>query len=338
LISAPSTEDHPTILADWLELLALSSAKRESSILSLGDVADITQDTEAEDIGDFDATVEAIISRVTTEIEDRVRQLRTAYPFEINTAGTVLTLRENINTGAAVYLFCLLISHVSNSSLLDNFDLTNEAQTGRDIFQICATLSAAGYCEGPAVSFGWPRRDRSGFAAKLAETYASFGDGTPRAIPQPAAPERIKDGGIDVIAWRPTTDGLPGTFYLLGQVASGHLWRTKTVLKDIGFFHWAWFEVEPVSLPTGAMFVPFCITDTGESATDFADQAFVINKMQFIVKEFGHFIYRYRLPFYAGKARALWAAGTAPIEGLDEVPRILDWVEKFKVRLLKAAV
>jgi len=205
LISAPSTEDHPAILADWLELLALSSPKRESSILSLSDVMDITQDTEAEDIGDFDAAIEAIISRVTTEIEDRVRYLEAAYPFEINTAGTLLTVRENIDIGAAVYLFCLLISHVSDSSLLDNFDLTDEAQTGRDIFQICATLSAAGYCDGPAVSFGWPRRDQSGFAAKLAETYISFGDGIPRAIPLPAAPARIRafpekteSGGIPI--------------------------------------------------------------------------------------------------------------------------------------------
>jgi hypothetical protein len=338
LISAPSTEDHPAILADWLELLALSSPKRESSIRSLSDVMDITQDAEAEDIGDFDAAIEAVISRVTTEIEARVKYLEAAYPFRINSVGTLLTLREDIDLGSAVYLFCLLMSHVSRSSLLENFDLTSEAQAGRDIFQICATLSAAGYCDGPAVSFGWPRRDRSAFSAKLAETYVSFGDGTPRALPLPAAPDHIKDGGIDVIGWRPARDGLPGTFYLLGQVASGHNWHTKTVLKDIDSFHWAWFEVQPVSQHAGAMFVPFCITDTGESAYETADQAFLISKMQFIAKEFGHFIYRYKLPFYASKAPGLGATGTSPIEGLDEVPRIYNWVNEFRTRLLTAAV
>jgi hypothetical protein len=217
-------------------------------------------------------------------------------------------------------------------------ELLSLPSTRRDIFQICATLSAAGYCAGPAVSFGWPRRDRTGFAAKLAETYIAFGDGTPRAIPLPAAPEHIKDGGIDVIGWRPARDGLPGTFYLLGQVASGHNWPTKTVLKDIGRFHWAWFDVEPASQPTGAMFVPFCITDTDESGGDVADQAFLSNKMQFIAKEFGDFIYRYKLPFYAGKAPALHLAGTSPIEGLDEVPRIYAWVNAFRARLLDKVV
>ncbi len=247
------------------------------------------------------------------------------------------TVNDSIDVGAAVYLFCLLISHVAKSPLLDRFDLTHEARSGRDIFQICATLSAAGYCEGPAISFGWPRRDRAEFAVKLAETYTLFGDGTPRSIPIPAAPKHIKDGGIDVIGWRRTRDGLPGTFYLLGQVASGHNWDTKTVLKDIDKFHWAWFETQPVSQVTGAMFVPFCITDTGEGAGDFSNQAFLISKMQFIAKEFGHFIYRYRLPFFAGKAPALGASGVTPIEGLDEIPRIHEWVNAFRTRLIEAS-
>jgi hypothetical protein len=337
LISAPSTEDHPAILADWLELQAFSSSQRQANILSLSDVIDITQDIEAEDIADFDAAVEAIISRVTTEIQLRAKCLETAYPFDVNNNGTLLSLSENLNTGAAVYLFCLLMSHVSSSSLLEEFDFEEEAKKGRDIFQICATLSASGYCDGPAVSFGWPRRDRSAFAAKLAETYASFGDGRPRATPELAAPQHIKDGGIDIIGWRPARNGLPGTFYLLGQVASGRNWKSKSVLKDIADFHWAWFELQPASQPTGAMFVPFCITDTDEAAADRAEQDFLISKMQFIAKEFGDFIYRYKLPFFAGKAPALSAAGMTPIEGIREIPLIHEWVNDLRTRLAKAA-
>lgn len=333
LISAPSPEDHPAVLADWLEMLAIASPNRQSNIISLAEVRDITQDAEAEDIADFDAGNDAIISRVTTEIEQRMNLLRSAYPFRINEAGNILTMQDRFGTGATVYLFCLLVSHVVNSSLLDRFDLDAEAQTGRDVFQICATLSAAGYCEGAAVSFGWPRLDRTTFAEKLAQTYAAFGDGTPRAVPLAGAPEHIKDGGIDIIAWRPSRDRLPGTIYLLGQVASGHKWRDKSVLKDIGTFHWAWFDVEPTSQPIGAMFVPFCITDTGETADDFADQEILVSKMQFITKEFGNFLYRYRLPFYADQVDRLHAAGVGPIEGLTEVGRISEWVNAFRTRL-----
>lgn len=298
---------------------------------------DITQDEEAEDIADFDAEVEALISRVTTEIETRMRCLEAAYPFKISESGGLLTVNDNFETGGIVYLFCLLMSHVSNSSLLERFDLSSEAQSGRDIFQICATLSASGYSSGPAVSFGWPRRDRTEFAEKLAETYAVFGDGRPRAVPEAGAPDRIKDGGIDVISWRVARDGLPGTYYLLGQVASGQNWKNKTVLKDIERFHWAWFELQPASQPTGAMFVPFCVTEVREATGEFSDHEILVSRMQFIAKEFGDFIYRYKLPYYAGKAPELSAAGVTPIEGLRELPRVHDWVNAFRVRLVEAA-
>jgi hypothetical protein len=334
LISAPSIEDHPTVLADWLELQAFASKDNQVTIFSLKDLKDITQDREAEDIADFDSETDAIVSRVTSEIHNRMQILGASYPFRTNDAGTLLSLGDPSPIGPAVYIFCLLMSHVSKSPLLENFDLTTEAKIGRNLFQICATLSAAGWCEGPAVSFGWPRLDRTGFAAKLEQTYAAFGDGRSRAAPLPAAPEHIKDGGIDIVAWRPTIDHLPGTVYLLGQVASGHKWKEKTVLKDIGLFHWAWFDIQPTSAAVGAMFVPFCVTDAGD---DSADQDFLISKMQFITKEFGNFIYRYRLPHYAARAPAVFAQGNN-VEGLAEFGRIREWVNAFRDRLREAEV
>jgi hypothetical protein len=336
LISAPSTEDHPTVLADWLELQALASRDQQARILSLSDLKDITQDSEAEDIADFDADVDAIVSRVTSEIQNRIEILGESYPFRINDDGTLLTLENTHPVGPAVYIFCLLMSHITHSPLLEDFDLATEAQTGRNIFQICATLSAAGWCDGPAVSFGWPRLDQTGFAAKLEQTYAAFGDGKPRATPLPGAAPHIKDGGIDVIAWRPAVDHLPGTFYLLGQVASGHNWKTKTVLKDIDSFHWAWFEIQPTSQATGAMFVPFCVTDPSD-ADNSINQDILISRMQFITKEFGNFIYRYRLPFYAARAPIVFSQGHS-VEGLAEFGRVREWNNALRDRLTEVVV
>ena len=36
----------------------------------------------------------------------------------------------------------------------------------------------------------------------------------------PGFPSQLKDGGIDVIAWKDFPDKLPGKLYLLGQCAS----------------------------------------------------------------------------------------------------------------------
>jgi hypothetical protein len=333
LLSAPSAEEHPAILADWLELQALSSANRQARILSISDIKDITQDAEAEDVADFDAETDGLIGRVTAEILRRATALSNAYPFQVNESGTLLTWTEPSTVGGTVYLFCLLMCHVSKSCLLDSNDLSAEAREGRNLFQICATLAAAGLCQGPSFSFGWPRADGTTFSEKLREVYAVFGDGTPRAVPLAAAPQAIKDGGIDVISWRPTPDGLPGTFYVLGQVASGNNWAEKTVLKDIEKFHWAWFDVAPATPVQGAMFVPFCITDSPEVGGDYDEQEFLVSRMQFIAKEFGHFVYRYRLPILAHSARRLADEGVTPIEGLDRLANISDWIEAFVRRL-----
>ena len=336
MISAPSINDHPTILADWLELEAFSSDDQSANIFLLRDLKDLTQDAEAEDIGDFDADTDAIISRVTDELQQRARVLDSAYPFRVNEAGTILTLEGVGNVGATAYMFCLLMSHVSNSPLLEKLDLNTEARSGRDLFQICATLSAAGWCGGPSISFGWPRSDRSSFVEKLRRVYTEFGDGTPRSEPMPGAPTHIKDGGIDVIAWRRPNDALPGTLYLLGQVASGQNWRDKTVVKDIDLFHWVWFEVPPSSMAQAAMFVPFCFTDTNDEADESVEQEEIIGRMKIITKRFGVFIYRYRLPRFALKAPILAASGVSPIEGLDQFHRVNEWISAFRNRLTGA--
>jgi hypothetical protein len=336
MISAPSSEEHPAVLADWLELQAVASEFAHSRILAIADIRDITQDEESEDVADFDAGSDAIIGRVTSELIARKAALKEAYPFTVDDSGRLLSLGNHDRLGSVVYLACLFMSHVTKSALLDKFDLTANAQSGRDVFQICSVLAAAGWCEGPAISFGWPRRDRTNFATKLSETYKLFGDGTPRSTPLPAAPARIKDGGIDVIGWRLTHDGLPGTVYLLGQVASGHNWKDKSVLQDIEHFHWAWFDVAPASSATGAMFVPFCITEV-EEFDGFEEQEVRASKMQFLTKQFGIFEYRYRLPLHADRANALHASGIHPIEGLPEINRVEQWVNEFKEKLRTAA-
>jgi hypothetical protein len=334
MISAPSIEEHPAVIADWLELTAIAAQSGQSRIFAIADVRDITQDEESEDVGDFDAGNDAIIGRVTTEIISRKEALQDAYPFEVDPSGRVLSV-VNGNAdrlGGLVYLACLFMSHVNKSVLLEQFDLASNAQAGRSVFQICSVLAASGWCGGPAISFGWPRLDRSNFAAKLSETYKLFGDGTPRKEPLAAAPAHIKDGGIDVIAWKQTQDGLPGTVYLLGQVASGLNWKDKSVLTDIDSFHWGWFEVQPASPPTGAMFMPFCITDPEETG-DFTEQEVRVNRMQALTKQFGIFQYRYRLPLHADQAIAVHAAGVRPVEGFAEIGLIERWVADFTEKL-----
>jgi len=335
-LSAPSHEDHPTVLADWIELKALSSEYGRAEISLIRSIIDISQDHEAEDIGDYDAFEDAIVARVAAEFSARQKIIGEAYPFVISDGGSVLKLRDEVQLGGTVYLFCLIMSHAAGTTILPRTVLDGLVDKARDLFQICATLCAAGWCDGPAISFGWPRPDRTKFSEKLAQVFELFGDGKPRAVPPPAAPQHIKDGGIDVIAWRHVPDRMPGTLYMLGQVASGQNWKEKSVLTDIRVFHEMWFEIRPASPCSGAMFIPFCIDAPPEESGEFTEQERLFDKMRWLTTEFGILFYRYRVAHYAARAQQLCDRSISPIERIDDVPLIQAWIRECRNRLMKA--
>ena len=186
------------------------------------------------------------------------------------------------------------------------------------------------------VLFGWPRPNGEAFLTALKEIYAKFKDGRVVDEPPPSAPPSVKDEGIDVIAWRPSPDGLAGTHYLLGQVASGHNWTEKSVIADSESFHYYWFTRAPATRHQDAMFMPFCIEakghDDGASA-----QEVLADHMQRLTKKYGTVIYRYRLARHAAEGLLIHQGGLHEVQRVNELPRILAWVREYSDSLRAAA-
>jgi hypothetical protein len=210
--------------------------------------------------------------------------------------------------------------------------VTNET---RDLFQACATIAAGGYVQGPSMSFGFPRPDGTTFLKALHRVYALFGDGKPRARPRAAAARKIKDNGIDIIAWRRSIDKLPCTLYLIAQVASGADWEGKSVKPDREHFHKYWFEHEPGSQPHDAMFMPFGLEpEDPEDGTAYEDV--LIDYMQSNAYRYGTLFYRDRIAGYMAQGLQLIADGETHIERRPDVVKVVRWVERYTKRL-KAA-
>ncbi|MCW5785065.1 MAG: hypothetical protein KIT39_17250 [Nitrospirales bacterium] len=259
-------------LADWLELSALTSNRRqvsESSLIGLhnlyGGESDTSSDPEPEtgDVLDesiLDSVQEQFVQAVVEEILYRDRVLHGHYPFVVKPRGVLLAHPKNeeqLTTGEWVYLFCLLCSAIRE----DGLQAESAALTKRipALFQMCSCLAAAGYLSGSVSSFGFPRAEGNAFLPALRLAYKNFGEGTVRSdsdVP-PGSPSQLKDGGIDVIAWKDFPDRLPGKLYLLGQCASGKNWRGKTVKTYVAPLHGNWFVGHPPSDPINAMFIPF---------------------------------------------------------------------------------
>lgn len=326
MLSLPDRSSHPTKFADYLELSAVCSLVGYVPFKEILYGFSIEDDVEVQDWADEDTEMESLVSAVQEVVANRLDRIGSAYPFQVSESGSRLLFGGGINSLTALYLFLLILSHSSDRTIISEEKapiLTNEV---RNWFQSLSTIAAGGFVEGAAVSFGWPRPDRTAFAVAVKTTYQRFGEGIPLEKPRPAAPKRVKDGGIDIIAWKQSIDGLSGKTYLIGQVASGANWKEKSVKQQAHLFHKFWFSQAPSSEHKSSIFIPFALEPEDPSDSSVGYDALVKDYADMLTEGFGDVFYRDRLAHYALRGIALIEAGNTEIDGFGDVPRIQTWV------------
>ncbi len=345
VINPPTPTDTRSALADWLELQTLVDARGVSTRSTLLNVLDILEDDAAEpnsvdaETGEIlDGAIleegrQQFIDIAFEELDYRQQILGESYPFEVDADRHRLALKEDQanQPGQVVYLFCLLACAIRERKLQPTNVLTQAEQQIADAFQVCACLAAGGYLNGEVSSFGFPRATGTGFLTALRQTFARFGIGTVRAtddIPD-GLPTSLKDGGIDVIAWRNHPDGMPGKMYLIGQCASGTKWREKTVTEYIDQLHGAWFTQQPAKHSTPAMFIPFPFHhDIEEPQGSFSDT--VKNRFWYEEPRFGMIFDRLRITHFANACMAFTAPHRDQVEGAERFDQVIAWVQNTR--------
>jgi len=335
VFAVPDETTPRTKVADWLELEAIASPDGRIAFGTLVSATALTENKENQDIGDDDAHKDELVLSVQGEIARRLRNIGDDYPFRIDDKGRALEFRTPVSLVGSVYLFCLFLSHAFDRTIMpDNLapEITNRI---RDLFQACSTVAAGGYIQGPAVSFGFPRPDGTEFLKALRRVYRLFGDGRPCRKPRKASPPKVKDNGVDIIAWRPSIDDLPVMPYLIGQVASGADWEDKSVKADRNQFHKYWFVEQPASQPQDAMFVPFGLEPANEKQEE-DYEALLKDHMQLLGHKFGNLFYRDRIARHVAHGLQLIADGEQRIERHADLTEVVQWVEAYTERLRAA--
>jgi hypothetical protein len=339
VLTPPSQGDTRSSIADWMELQALSSSRGRATQATIRGVLDIAEDEAAEqpsvDAESGEVLDEAIledartqiVSVVFEELEYRQRVLGDAYPFTVDPVHLTIDRQpENPIThpGRVVYLFCVLASAIREKKLQPVASMSEAEKEIADVFQICACLAAGGYVSGEVTSFGFPRATGTGFLPALRDAFARFGVGRVRTEIPDGLPNSLKDGGIDVIAWRDHPDGMPSKTYLLGQCASGQNWETKSVVEYIA------------QLP--AMFIPFTFhRDMDEERRGPFLEA-VKRSYWHQEKRFGIIFDRLRIAHFAHSCME-GVILAARVDGADQFEAIRSWVEAtLKVAGLESAV
>ena len=202
------------LAADYLELTAFfadDSAARTSDLANAASLGGGEGHINLQE--EMDEGVEEIVSSAVYRIQTRQDALDSAYPFELDTHGDVLTCRlDEKSPGQTAYVLSLVLSNLrSVSPVLGGSDLhpsNAEVRRLREYFQYIATAALAAEVRGDAWSFGFPRLDGSGFLDKLEQIWLKLRDG--RVEAQAGVPRQPKDDQVDVFAARTHRDRLPG--------------------------------------------------------------------------------------------------------------------------------
>lgn len=336
MLASPDESTHRSLLADWLELKAIASPGGRVGFNTLLSAVALGEDEQRTDIAEEDRAEDQLIQRVQDELERRRKAVGKDYPFRIISHGRVLRFVTPVSKPGAVYLFCLFLSHAFDSPFVPKRLAPKLNNAVRNLFQACATVAAGGYVRGPAISFGWPRPDKTGFLKALQGVYKAFGDGKPHKTPRPGAPRMVKDNGVDVIAWRRTPDNLAGTHYLVGQVASGADWKDKSVKSERKQFHGFWFSESPVAQCNDAMFMPFGLAP--DEASDGVPYEEVLDGyMKYLMLRYGNVFYRNRVTRSLAEGLRLVARGERKIERVADLDEVVQWVAAYQKRLKAAA-
>ncbi len=264
----PTVSSPPEELADWLELQAVQSGDRNSSIQDLvralrrsGTTDALVEDEEEDEDGGYASDpgsekTQAAAEGAFSEVEERRSACvpspgMSRYPFEV--ADGYLSLSDGDEQH--VYLFLLLLSIFGR-------DAGPAGVRGDDLFDDVCAEALKWYFGGPppttAVVFGFPRRVLpAGFRAAVDQLCRDIGEGG-SCRDRPTRKSQ-KDAKLDIVAWRDFPDGRHGKLIGFGQCATGANWPDKvTELLPLQFCQ-KWLRDLPTVLPIRAFFVPFRI-------------------------------------------------------------------------------
>ncbi|MHB8843150.1 MAG: hypothetical protein ACYC7L_00210 [Nitrospirota bacterium] len=206
-LSIPSDVADPIILADWLELLAITA---DDSNSSHGDLHQVLNRLGVENL-------DMLCSDTMRELNRRVEAAGESYPFSFS--GTLLELK-NAWDHYTPYVFCLLLSYCEEGKKkISGF--RHEV-----MFEQLSCIAAKRYVGGNVLRFGHPRNNPlpPGFFDALMHISAEVGEWT---VSRQGRSLRSKDGGLDLIAWKPFPDKRIGKLILFGHCASGANWDDK---------------------------------------------------------------------------------------------------------------
>lgn len=244
VLSPPHDLTNAVELADWLELLALTSKDRNAS---KADLATMLKRAGGYHPAKDKTAVENLCLSAFNELESRPKSADRAYPFTVRPG--LLTAKVNAVTSYPAYVFCLCLSAWRWIRPQEQPD------KARQLFEDLSCFAAKNYLGGEVLRFASPRESKiKKFNKAVDHLCALIGEGVGFAKAQSAGNK--KDDTLDVVAWKHSPDHRHGKLVLFGQCASGGDWKAKRNELAPGAFLGQWAERQFTVDCVRAFFVP----------------------------------------------------------------------------------
>ena len=262
---SPSSEKHE--LADYVELVAWRndsmSAVELTRFLGRREDPDYSDGVPEEDEVDADA------EDAFGEIERRHEACAGGYPFVLDDNGTIIRRQEHIggeeNARHTIYKYLLLATRLNMQN-----DRQHDGYDGTQLLEELAAESARNYLGNRSESmvFG-TAASASDFPSRVNELCGRMAEGGGFFDHDNTAP-RQQDGKLDVAAWTPFSDRLPGQLIMFGQCKTGTHYKNQLAQLQPDAFCSKWLRTQPAVTPTRAFFISEALPRSGwrDSAVD----------------------------------------------------------------------
>ncbi len=250
MLPLPDSPTDPIKLADWLELCALISPDSNSS---RGDLERALRAAALADLPSDEAIEEKVVN-VLTELQDREKAAGMGYPFNIEQG--LLNTKPDWEEYPS-YVFCLCLSYFGCK------EKKGSKSFPRRWFEHLSRDAVQQYVGGGALRFASPRVKKelpTKFDAAIRFICSVLKEGVDY---KPGGLPGRKDDAVDIIAWKPFPDELPGKLILFGNCATERNWEgsKRTELQPEEFCS-DWMTDPPRCKIVRSLFVPHRIDRT----------------------------------------------------------------------------
>ena len=264
----PSPSDKAHELADYVELVAWrdGSMSAVALIRFLGRREDPDYSAGVPEEDEADTVVEDAFG----EIERRREACAGDYPFVLDDSGAIVQ-RQGGRTGGqadamhAIYEYLLLATRLDMKN-----DRRHGGYDGTRLLEDLAAEVARGYLGSRSESmvFG-TAASAGGFPARVNELCSRMDEGGGFANHGSTA-SRQQDGKLDIVAWTPFSDRLPGQLIMFGQCKTGTHYKDQLAQLQPDAFCRKWLRTQPAVTPTRAFFLSEALPRSGwrNSAVD----------------------------------------------------------------------